>query len=171
MTRSIDRGVGTETTINGIAGTEKIGVTFTNPKDLRVVSESPGESLLTLVTSPVDQPCTFRTSVKDVANIYNGSDIDPSAYLPSKRGQTTYVELREVWKETDSGDPSWSKLMPVRIGISMTVPEYSGIAVLDVTTLISRAATALVFQPSDNALTLDRIASLMRGVLRPKNVV
>jgi len=131
--------------------------------DFRMLPSSPGEVVATNVTTPVDQPETVRFSQRAKANIYQGTNIDPTAYLPVKNGTSTLLELRQTLVETDSGDASYRKLIPVRAAITLDIPSYGNVTAAMVLSLVQRAV-ALAFEKG--VVTSTGLSAIQRGVLK-----
>lgn len=158
--------ISTGYTDTAIAGNPAMTVTIGKinwAADHRMTQDDPGEVILTNVTSPVDQPETSRFSQRKVANVYSSTDIDPSAYLPNKAGTATLLELREIWAETDSVDTTYRKLMPMKAGITLTLPANPNITSDQVRDFLLRAVS-LAFETG--TVTSAGIAALTRGVMR-----
>lgn len=144
-------------------------VTFAVPPlnydaDFRLVEDEPGRVLMTDLTSPQDQPSTLRITQTSRANIYAGTSIDPSVFLASRRGLDTYLEVREIWSESDSEDSTYLRHVPVRFAISMTLPESAIVTPAAVERLAARAVAALFAQ--GDATIDDGVSALLHGVVR-----
>lgn len=126
-------------------GVDPIGISATpiNFSDMLVLEEGPGKTVYTDLTSPADRPSTTRFTVSSKANIYAGSSIDSSVWLPSKKGTEIYVELRQVWAVTDSVDLTYHKEFPVRAALALSVPETGVIEAADVWDLALAAFISL----------------------------
>lgn len=131
--------------------------------DYRMLVNNPGEVIATNVTAPVDQPELVRFSQRAKTNMYQGSDIDPSAYLPIKNGTSTLCELRQTWAETDSGDAAYKKLMTPRCAITLDLPSYGNITAAMVLALVERTV-ALMFEKG--VVTSTGVNAIQRGVLK-----
>lgn len=135
--------------------------------DFRVKEASPKEAILTNLTSPVDRPERFRISVSDIANIYSGSDIDPSVYAPSKRGVSVLVQLTETLSVTDSAAPAFRIDMPISAHLVLKIPASEDITPAMVQTFVARLASGLY----ETGLTSTvRYQSLLRGSLLPADL-
>lgn len=130
--------------------------------DFRLIDSGPGKSVYTDITAPTDQPSTIRIAQTSRANVYAGTSIDPSVYLPSRRGTDTILECREIWVETDSTDTTYRKEIPVRCAITMTLPDTSAFADEDVEALVARTVALLFAQGEDTAD--GGINAILRGV-------
>lgn len=135
--------------------------------DFRVKNETASEVVITNLTTPVDRPEKFRISYSDVANIYSGSDVDPSVYAPSKRGVSVLCQLTETFSVTDSVDSTFRIDLPVSAHLVLKVPasEYlTGTMILD---LVGRLVSGLF---ETGSVTDGRVKSLLRGSLLPKDL-
>lgn len=164
MTKSIATGY-TDTAIGGFTDLSPSLAILNWGQDLVLQSDSPEEKVYTNVTAPVDQPETIRLAQRKVANVYAGTDIDPSAFLPTRLGTSTLVEVRETWAETSSTDETYRKLIPVRCGISFTLPAYGNLTAAQAQALALRTVAALFERASSNT---DGMTNLLRGVLTKK---
>jgi hypothetical protein len=131
--------------------------------DFREIESGTGFKVYTDITSPVDQPATIRIAHKERANVYAGTSIDPSVYLPTRRGVDTIIEVREVWTESDSEDSSYLRQVPVRAAITLTLPAYGNVSTEDVEHLLSRLVVSLFEQSEDSIDT--GLEALLHGVV------
>jgi len=166
MTKSISLGF-TDTAIGGYASVAVTLPALNWSADHNLLSNNPGEVITTNLTSPVDQPETFRFSQRKVSNVYAGLDIDPSAYLPTRQGSSTLIELRENWVETDSVDAMYRKIIPVRCGISFTLPSYGNVTAAMALELLYRTLSAAFEQGVTDETGM---AALLRGVMVKKTL-
>lgn len=157
----------TDTAVGGFASNPQTLVALNWAVDHDILSDVPGEAVTTNLSSPVDQPETFRFAQRKVANVYAGTDVDPSAYLPVRQGTSTLIEMREVWVETDSTDATYRKLIPVKVGITLTFPSYGNITADMALASVKRCASAL-FETGVGTST--GIAALLRGVMKKKDL-
>lgn len=166
MAKTIGTGY-TDTAIGGFANNPQTLPAINWSVDHSPIVEVPGEVVTTNLSCPVDQPETFRFAQRKVANVYASTDVDPSAYLPVRQGTSTLVELREVWVETDSTDATYKKLIPVKCGITLTLPAYGGITA-DMALALARRALAGTFETG--VATSTGFAALLRGVMKKKDL-
>lgn len=132
--------------------------------DFRKLSEGPGLVVYTDVTSPQDQPSTLRIAQSSRSNVYAGTSIDPSVFLPTKQGTDTIVEIREVWSESDSTDSTYLRMFPVRLALTLTTPNANQVSIASIERLVARAIAALAAQGKD---TLDEgVSALLHGVVQ-----
>lgn len=164
MSKSISHGF-TDTAIGGFTDLSPALPILNWGTDLVLQSDEPTEKVYVNVTSPVDQQETIRIAQRRVANVYAGTDIDPSVYLPSKAGTSTLLEVRQFWAETSSTDETYRKIIPVRAGLSFTVPSYGNLTSAECLALAERALSVVFERASSNA---DGMTNLLRGVLVKK---
>lgn len=166
MTKSITVGY----TDTAIAGNPAMQVTvgkLNYGTDFRKSAVSASEVVATNVTCPVDQPETLRISQKPISNVYANLDVDPSGYLPSKKGIATLLEDRQLWVETDSVDATYKKYIPIKVGITIQAPQYSGVTSTLVQTACLRAFSLILEQGVVDTTGMD---ALLRGVLSKKDM-
>jgi hypothetical protein len=156
------------TPISGVTSPEIVIPLQNWHEDFGVQVDDPGELIVTAVTSPVDQPAIFRISQRANANVYAKSPIDPAAYLPVKSGTETLIERKEVWSLTDTLDAAYGKLMPVRCGITITVPASAEIKDSDVLNLVLRTLAGLFDSSDPDGSTV--VNALLHGVLKPSSL-
>jgi hypothetical protein len=132
--------------------------------DLREVEDGPGKVVYTDVTSPQDQPSTLRIAQQSRANIYAGTSIDPAAFLATKRGTDTIIEVRQVWMESDSEDSTYLRFAPVRAALTLSLPD-SAIVTPDRVADLVQTVIAALFAQGDDTHT-DGIAALLHGVVK-----
>lgn len=135
--------------------------------DFRLKSQSPTEVVINNLTSPVDRQEKFRFSYSDIANIYSGTDIDPSVYAPSKRGYSVLAQLTETFSITDDTVPSYRVDLPISAHIVLKLPANENLTSAMIQTIIARLASGLY---ETGLTTTSRIASLSRGSLIPADL-
>jgi len=167
MTKSIATGF-TSTPISGVSN-PSITVPLQNwAMDFGVQVDDPGECAVTELTALTDQPALVRVSQRANSNVYAKSDIDPTAYLPSRSGTDTLIERRETWAETDSTDATYRKLIPVRCGITIQVPAYGNITDAQVLDLVKRTLAGIY--DSSGTSAIDVVSPILHGVLKKKTL-
>lgn len=136
--------------------------------DWRVKSEKPGEEIvLTNITSPSDRPEKLRVAYSDVANVYNGSGIEPSVTAPTKRGVSILCQLTEVITVTDDTAPEYRIDLPVSYHLVIKVPASEHITAADVQTGLGRLLSGL-YDTGETDLT--RLNAILRGSLKSSEV-
>lgn len=149
-----------------VGGVSEVAITvapLNYAADFRRVEEGASKIVYTDVTAPQDQPSTIRIAQQSRPNVYAGTTIDPSVFLPNKRGTDTIIEVREVWSEVDSADTSYLRMFPVRAALTLTVPDASQVTVAAVQRVVQRLFAALAEQGEAN--TDSGIAALLHGVV------
>lgn len=166
MAKSISVGY-VDTAVGGFANNPQTLVALNWKVDHTLLSNVPGEAITTNLTCPVDQAETFRFAQRKVANVYAGTDVDPSAYLPIRQGTSTLIEVRELWVETDSVDSTYRKIIPVKCGITLTLPQYGNISADQALAVVKRALSG-AFETGVGTST--GMAALLRGVMVKKDL-
>lgn len=156
----------TDTPINGVSSLVFNRGLLNFAKDFKVKSEEPGEILLTNLTSPVVYPEKIRISVSDVANVYNGSSVEPSLFAPTKKGTSLLVQVTEIFKVTDSVT-SQEVALPVSVHFVVKVPNHELVTPTIVEDLIGRALSCLY---DTGVSTTTRLTALLRGSLKPSDI-
>lgn len=157
----------TDTPISGVSALNLERGLVNYGADFKVVSDKPGEVILTNLTSPVVYPERYRISVSDVKNIYNGSSIEPSLYSPTKKGTSLLVQLTEILKVTDTAVPEMEIALPVSAHIVIKVPNHELVTPSVVEVLVGRLISGL-YETGDEGTT--RMTALLRGSLKPSDI-
>lgn len=152
----------TDTPIVDVPSIDLALPTLNYEADFKLHESVPGRVSLKNVTCPVDQPEVLTIAQRNVANVYAGTSIDAGAYLPTRQGTATLVELREVWVETSTTDDSHRRLIPVRVAVQLTVPSHGAITADMVEALAHRCVSGLYLAGDD---TSAGIAAIQRGIL------
>lgn len=126
-----------------------------------------GLAILTNLTSPLDRPENVRISFGEIANIYDGTKVDPSYLGTSKRGVSVLVQINDIFSLTESTDPTYRVDLPVAAHIVLRIPACEYITPDMVKTLVFRAVSAL-FGTGD--VSSARISALLRGSLVPSEL-
>lgn len=135
--------------------------------DFKVKSDMPGEAVITNLTSPVVYPEKIRFSSTDVVNVYSGSSIEPSLYAPTKHGVSLLAQISEIWKVTDSADPTYEVALPVSAHLVIKVPNHELVTPAAIQVLLGRLVSTLYETGSDETT---RISALLRGSLKPSDI-
>lgn len=166
MDRPVTKSIATGYTDSAIAGSPAMTVAVGKlnfAADSLVLSDVPGETILTNRTSPFDQPEVLRFSQKEIKDIYAGTDVDPSARVSVKNGRATLLELRGMWAETDSVDATYKKLIPYKVGIQFNMPSYGSVTAAMALTQILRAF-GMVFETG--TVTDVGVNNILHGALK-----
>jgi len=135
---------------------------------LRVLEQGPRKVIYTDITAPVDQPSTIRIAQTSRPNIYAGTSIDPSMFLPTRKGTDTIIEVREVWSIVDSVDTTYLGYAPVRAALTLTLPDGGGISAVDVLELLGRVIGMGLAADESDVTLVDGATNLLHGVVDTK---
>jgi hypothetical protein len=135
-------------------------------KDFRVYRQSNDELWLTNVTSPIDRPERLRIARKEIANVYQGTDISPSVHAPSKKGVNLHLQLQQTVEVTDSTNPEFLVHVPITTSITIKTPA----SYMDAGTVMDSVERLLTGIFETNSESSDRLAGLLRGSLIPMDI-
>lgn len=131
--------------------------------DFALTTEDADKSVVTNIQCPVDQPETMRWQISDVANVYNGTGIDPSVFATSKRGVSLLVQVNDIFRVADADKPGFQMDLPVSTHIVVKIPKSQYITSEMIQQVVYRNISALL----GNAWGTDRLEQLVRGALTP----
>lgn len=158
----------TDTPINGVTALTFERGLLNFGADFRIKSNNAGkEVILTNITSPVDRPEKIRIGYTEVANVYNGTGVEPTVYAPSKRGTQILAQVTEVIRVTDDTDPDYLVDLPVSYHLVIKVPTSEHISASDIKTGLGRLLSSL---HETGSLTEDRLKAILRGALVPTDL-
>lgn len=157
----------TDTPISGVTSLELDRGLLNFGADWRVKTDSPGEVIISNLTSPVDRPERIRVSQSDVSNIYTGTDIDPSVYAPSRRGTSVLCQITETFSVTDTVDADYRIDLPVSAHLVIKVPNNENLTAAMVQTTIGRLISGIYDTGSETTV---RLAAILRGSLKPSDL-
>lgn len=135
--------------------------------DWRVKSQTGKESVITNLTTPLDQPEKIRIAFTEVSNIYAGSGVEASVASPTKKGVSVLAQLTQVVKITDTADPDFCVELPLSFHIVMKVPTSAYLTADDVQTSLGRLISG-VFDTGSTSTA--RLNALFRGSLLPSDM-
>lgn len=118
-------------------------------------------------TSPVDQQETLRVQASEIADVYKGTSIDPSAFAPSRKGLSIVAQVNDILRVTETTDATYQVDLPISAHIVVKVPLSANITAANVETVLGRAL-ALFYNSND--VTTGRIGNLLRGAMNPAGV-
>lgn len=137
-------------------------------KDFAVTVEKAGETILTNITSPVDQPERIRHALEVVNNIYTGTGIDPSLFAVTKRGFSLVVGNDLIYRvsgASTSGAP-WAFDLPLHYH---TVVKAASSPYLPTSVIYEGLLRHFgSFQNGDNSSAF--LEQLIRGALTPSGM-
>jgi hypothetical protein len=157
----------TDTAIAGVTSLAFARGLVNYKADFRAKSNTPSEVVLTNLTSPVDRPEKFRFSYSDVANVYSGTDVDPSVYAPSKKGVSVLCQVTETISITDSTDATFRIDLPISAHVVLKVPANEYLTADMLQTFMGRLVSGMY---ETGSLTTERIQALVRGSLLPADL-
>lgn len=157
----------TDTPISGVTSLDLPRGLLNFAADWRVKTDTPGEVVISNLTSPVDRPERIRVSQADVSNVYTGTDIDPSVYAPSRRGTSVLCQLTETFSVTDTTDADYRVDLPVSVHLVIKVPNSEFLTTDMVQASIGRLVSGLYDTGSE---TTTRLAAILRGSLKPSDL-
>lgn len=164
MTKVITKGY-IDTPVEGVPTLTFPRAVLNIDKDFRVKSNNNGkEVVLTNITSPIDRPENIRIAYTDVANIYNGTGIEPSVAAPTKRGISVLAQVTDVISVTDSADADFRVDLPLSAHLVLKVPASEYVTAVQVKEVIGRLLSTIY----DTGSTADsRLEGILRGSLVP----
>jgi hypothetical protein len=153
----------------GNASTKMVEFPLVNVDDFKPSSVAPNQVVISdVLTASIDQPRTVRYQVTPRNDVFAGQGIDVSAIPSTRKGVDIYIETREVWEVTDSSDPTFRKLLPIRGGMSFTFPSDPAATDGQVEDFALRVMSAIFDPTADQLGSGSRIPDLRRGVVNPK---
>jgi hypothetical protein len=158
----------TDTPIGGVSSLTFPRAILNFQKDFRVKTNNPGkEVVLTNLTSPIDRPENIRIAYTDIANIYSGTGVDPTALATTKRGVSILCQVTDVISVTDSVDADYRIDLPVSAHMVIKVPSNGNVDSAMVQTLVGRLLSSLFDQ---GVSTTARLDAILRGSLVPSEL-
>lgn len=115
-------------------------------------------------TSPADQLETVRVQAAEIADVYKGTSIDPSAYAASRKGISIVAQINDILRVSESTDVTYQVDLPISAHMVLKVPLNSNITADQVMAVAARCIS-LLFNSNDVLST--RIANLLRGAMTP----
>lgn len=167
MTIEIKSGY-TDTAVDGVSSLTFPRAVLNVGTDFRVKSNNNGkEVILTNITSPIDRPENIRLAYSDIANIYNGTGIEPSVSSPTKKGVSVLAQVTDVLSVTDTTDADFRIDLPLSAHLVLKVPSSEYITSAQVQALIGRLLSSLFDTGSTSGA---RLEAILRGSLVPTEV-
>lgn len=160
MAKSLNKGYDSSSDATGVTASVA-GIKF--PTTHRVKSETPGQTVLANITSPLGREEKFTLGFQDVKDVYKNTTIYPGNRAADPSGFKVLSKVQETWLESDSADPTYSVLRPVGVTITITGPNCETITVSDIQGILGRALSGFY----DGVAGEWTLAQLMRGVTTP----
>lgn len=134
--------------------------------DFAIAEDEAGRTVITNITSPIDQPETIRYQYQNVANIYANSGIDPSLMSQNKTGFSVVVQVNDTLRVSDDSEGSIRTLdLPCTAHLVFKFPKSQYIGSTEIETVIARTIGALA--STDSASLSSHINALARSATRP----
>lgn len=166
MSKAINFGY-TDTPISGVTELSFDRGLLNYKSDFRATTETPGEVILTNITSPIDRPENMRVAYSLLQDVYKGSGIDPKVQSPLRRGVSLLVQLTEVATVTDTVDLTYRVDLPISAHLVLKIPANADLTDAHVQTVVGRLVSGLY---ETGSLSTDRIKALLRGSLEPTDI-
>jgi hypothetical protein len=154
-----------DTVIDGTTSVSLTLPTLNYARDFRVKLDGGKESIITNLTSPIDQPERFRFAHSDVADVYKGSGIDPTLYYQSRKGTQVLVQLTDVLGIEDPDVPEYKAVLPLSVHMVIKVPNNDLITEDVIMGEVSRMIAGLY--ETTGTTTEPRLRGILRGALLP----
>lgn len=136
-------------------------------KDFTVASKTDHRTVITNLSSPLDQPETIRWEYSPISDIYKGTSIDPKVRSASSKGASIVTQINEVMRITDDTDPSFQVDLPWSCHIVLKVPHSSYVKAVDAQSLVARLLSTLY---ESGSITTSRLEALLRGSMTPSDM-
>jgi hypothetical protein len=167
MTKEIKAGY-IDTPVSGVTTLTFPRAVLNLQKDFRVKSNNSGkEVVLTNITSPIDKPENIRLAYTDIANIYNGTGIEPSVAAPTKRGVSVLAQVTDVLSVTDTADADFRVDLPLSCHLVIKVPASEYVTATQVQAVVGRLLSSLF---DTGSTTNSRLEAILRGSLVPSEL-
>lgn len=166
MTKSIELNR-TDTAISGVSALNLPMAVLNFPVDFTIRDRGPKEAILTNLTSPLGCAETIRFAVNDIANIYKGTNIDPTLWATTKHGVNVLAQVNDIWSIVDSTNATFRQDIPFSAHIVLKVPDCGLITADMLKTSVGRLADALF---NSGVVTSERLGALAKGALIPSGV-
>lgn len=132
--------------------------------DFRVLRNTGDELILTNITSPIDRPERVRIAMKEVKNVYQGTDVSISAQAASRKGVNLHVQLQQNFSTLEAERVIH---LPVSTSITIKIPASEQLTAADVKSSVSRLLASLFETGSDSDA---RLTALLHGSLEPTDI-
>lgn len=126
-----------------------------------------GDVSITNTESPVDRPEIFKFAIQNIANVYNGSGIEPSYYALNKTGKSMLLQVRDILTYTDASNPSLREDYPIEAHMVVKFPTNVNV---DATVIMTEVNRLLALAYATGSTTNSRLEAMIRGALAPSNL-
>lgn len=135
--------------------------------DFTPKSTKDGVAIITNVTSPLDRPENIRFAYSEIANVYEGTKVDPGYLGTSKRGVSLLCQVTDIYSLTDDTDTAYRVDLPVSAHIVLRLPACEYITPDMAKALVVRTVSSMF---GTGQVSSARIAALLRGSLLPSGM-
>jgi hypothetical protein len=163
MTKVINQGY-TDTPVSGVTELTFPRAVLNLKTDFRVKSTNNNgkEVVLTNITSPIDRPENIRLAYTDIANVYNGTGVEPSVSAPTKRGVSILAQVTDVVSVSDDADADFRIDLPLSCHLVIKAPASEHVNAEQIKTVLGRLLSSLY----DTGFSSEsRLAAILRGAL------
>lgn len=112
-------------------------------------------------------PEKIRYSYAPIANIFAGTGVEPTSFVPNRKGVSLLAQITQVWVITDDADPTYRVELPVSAHLVLKVPLSEYVTAARIEALNGRLMSGLY---ETGSLTTERFDKLIRGSLAPSDV-
>lgn len=95
------------------------------PVDFVALEKSDMKFVAANKTSPIDQLETVRVQASEIADVYRGTTIDPSAKAASSKGLSIVCQVNDILRVTETTDPTYQVDLPMSCHMVLKVPQNS----------------------------------------------
>lgn len=164
MAKEIKTGY-TDTPVSGVSSLTFPRAVLNIQKDFRVKSNNNGkEIVLTNITAPIDRPENIRLAYSEIANIYNGTGIEPSVASPTKKGVSVLAQVTDTISVTDTVDADFRIDLPLSAHLVIKAPASEYVTSAQVQAVVGRLLSSLF---DTGVTTTSRLEAILRGSLVP----
>jgi len=160
----------TDTAIDGVTSLDFPRGLVNFGADWAIKGNGNGQELVLVHNTGSDlsvPPEKIRYSVSPVANIFAGTGVEATAYVPNRKGVSVLVQLTQVWIVTDDADPTYRVELPISCHLVLKVPLSEYVTGARLEAVVGRLVSGL-FETGD--LLTTRFDKLVRGSLVPSDV-
>lgn len=134
--------------------------------DYALIRDDASEVVISNTTSPLDQPETIRFALSSVADVYQGTGIEPSFRSVTKRGESLLVQINDILRVTDAeGQILYDLPISSHIVVKLPLNEY---VTADVALQVVKRNISALFDTG--LVTSARLNQLLRSSLKPSTM-
>lgn len=168
MAYVFDLNTGTDTAISGVSSLTLSRGLPNFGADWRIKEGgSLDELTLTNLNSPVACPEEIHFKVESIKNVYQSRGIANTLQYPDTRGVRVIIKHTGIGQVTDSVDTTYLCDVPWTITSTITIGCHPAVTATNVHAILARHVSDFF---ETGSATVDRLASLLRGALKPTDV-